>query len=125
MKIDLQLIYSNGNVQRVAILYGVVSLLHGVLDPAISYIIVKKGIGIEANPFLRPLFGHGALAILIAHLPLFGILVVCFLSLLYLFTISEEDDRKQLYLLSQLTLTVFALWGMILVGRNLYILLVY
>lgn len=118
----IQLLREN-QVRRTTILYGVAGFLHGVLDPAITYIIINKQIGHETNPFLRSVFKQSLLDVFIKHLPLFVILLVCFVILLYLFNISEGSEREQLYWISQSVLTVCIIWGVALVGWNLYILL--
>jgi ABC-type multidrug transport system permease subunit len=110
-------------VRRTTLLYGIAVLLHGILDPTITYALITAQKGRETNPLLRPVFEQNLRRVFIGHLPLFAILLACFTLLLYLFHIAEDTEQKQLYWISKSVLSVCIIWGLLLVGWNLYILL--
>jgi hypothetical protein len=120
---DLTQLLTEKEVRRTTILYSIAGLIHGFLDPIITYLVINQNLGRETNPLLQPLFEQGLISVFIGHLPLFVILLVCFIFLLYLFNIAEGNARDHLYWISQSALTVCIIWGAILVGWNLNILL--
>jgi hypothetical protein len=120
---DLAQLLTEKEVRRTMILYTIAGLIHGFLDPIITYLVINENLGRETNPLLQPLFEQSLISVFIGHLPLFVILLVCFAFLLYLFNIAEGTERDHLYWISQSVLVVCIIWGALLVGWNLNILL--
>ena len=75
----------------------------------------------KTNPVLAPAFATGPAAV-VAQLPLFGIVIVGLGGLTVLFNRASEREAAQLYRLSLLVLGGCALWGVILVGWNGWVL---
>ena len=118
-----RLVPADARLRRIWGLYGVVVLLHAVLDPAVSYVAVRVAdVAVETNPVLAPAFATGAAAVVVAQLPLFGIVIVGLGGLTALFNRASEREAAQLYRLSLLVLGGCALWGVILVGWNSWVL---
>jgi len=120
---ELLQLLTEREVRRTTILYGIAGLLHGVLDPVVTYILINTQRGRETNPLLRSVFEQGIGHVFIRHIPLFATLLACFTLLVYLFHIADETELKQLYWLSRFILGVCIIWGLLLVSWNLYVLL--
>lgn len=119
----IRLVPADARLRRIWGLYGVVVLLHAVLDPAVSYVAVRVAdVAVETNPVLAPAFATGPAAVVVAQLPLFGIVIVGLGGLTALFNRASEREAAQLYRLSLLVLGGCALWGVILVGWNSWVL---
>lgn len=120
----MRLLPADDRLCRIWGLYGLVVLLHAVLDPAVSYVAVSVAdVAVETNPLLAPAFAQGATAVAVAHLPLVLILVVGFGGLTALFTLASEAETEWLYQFSLPVLGGCTLWGVGIVGWNSWVLL--
>lgn len=110
-------------LRRIWMLTGVVFLLHGVIDPLVTYLAVGVyGTGVEGNPLLRGSVRGGGVEFAMAHGPLFVVGVLCLVALTLLFQRASGDDRGRIYRLSMVLLGTIIAWGLLLVGWNLWML---
>lgn len=98
--------------------------VHIVVDPLVTYVsVVIFEVGVEANPWLATYLYTGDWAFLTIHLPLVLFVGAVFVGFTWLFSISSGQETKQLYFLSLLAWGGILLWGLLLVGNNLVVLL--
>lgn len=110
--------------RRFWILAGGTFLLHAVLDPLITYLLVRVyEVGREANPlFIEPL-NAGLGVFVVSQMPLvinFGLILVGYSWLLHIGSPAEVD---WLYRFATLMWVITILWGIALVGNNLLVLI--
>lgn len=110
-------------LRRIWLLFGLVLFLHGVVDPAVTYLIVRViGIGIEANPILRGSLESGPVVLVTTLLPLLLLVVGCLGAITVLFRRADETEQEQIFKLSIVVLTMSILWGIGLLVWNLWVL---
>jgi len=112
------------NWRRLWVLFAVGLILHGVIDPIVTYLIViQTQTGYEANPFLYTMLIQGPLYFAVSHLLLYVIAIGCFAGVMWLLRISSGRARRQVHTLTNVVLIGIILWGVFLVGWNLSIFL--
>lgn len=111
------------NRKRLWGLFAVGLVLHGVIDPIVTYLVVIQAqAGYEANPFLRGMLAQGPLYFAASHLLLYAVTTGCFVGVMWLLRISSGRARRQVHALTNIVLVGIILWGILLVGWNLSIL---
>jgi len=95
---------------------------HTVADPLATYVAVEVlAVGVEANPVVRAWLQAGPGAYLLAHLPLYAIGVGGFVALRWLLARGTARERRQVYALSVVVLSVINVWGLALVCNTLWV----
>lgn len=98
--------------------------VHVVLDPLVTYVAVAVlQVGVESNPWLAQYLSGGGWEFAIIHLPLVVLVSTIFLAYTWLFTRSSDREATQLYLLSVVFWSVILVWGCLVVGNNLAVVL--
>lgn len=111
-------------LRRVYLLLGIAWLFHAVGDPVVTFLAVNVlDVAVETNPLLRGPLNQGAVPFALAHVPLFvmGLLVLVMFTIL--FDYAEGEERTRLYWLTLGGFSVIILWGIALVGWNLFVLI--
>lgn len=120
-----QAIQSDYRVRHFWLLACLALVLHGILDPGLSYLaVVVLDAGVETNPWLATLFTQGPLPLFISHLPLFVLCGGFCYAYTRLFQIASAPVANQLYYIALAAWTGIILWGGILVSRALAAILI-
>ena len=103
---------------------GVTALFfHGVADPIVTYFsIVILDVGFESNQWLAGYLHEGFFIFFTAHIPLYLLVAGSLCALTWLFTRATPAETEQLYHLSLLAWIGIILWGAVVVGHNLLVL---
>jgi hypothetical protein len=110
-------------VRRFWILGIIALIIHGVLDPLVSYLAIAVfNVGQEANHLIAPYFQDGPITLLIIHIPLYAFCIGCFFVYTWLFSRGSVSERRQMYVLSLGLWCLIILWGLLLVFNNLLVL---
>lgn len=116
--------FADKRVRRFWGVGGVALLLHGIVDPFVTYLAVKVyGVGIEINPWLASALGQGLDTLALVHLPLFIVVFGLFVIYTWLFARASETQAKQIYRISLVGWALIITWGLLVVGHNLVVLL--
>ncbi|RLM57007.1 hypothetical protein DVK02_04190 [Halobellus sp. Atlit-31R] len=114
---------TNGRIRRVTVLYCAVGLLHGVLDPGISYVGVEVfEQGWEANPMMRVPMQDGLVTFTLVHIPLYLALLGSYLVTVELLDREPQNGTTAVYRLTLVGLLLLTGWGVWLNVRNLLVL---
>jgi len=117
-------LFSDVRVRRFWLLGLAAVFVHTVLDPLVTYAVVAVfDVGVESNPWLAGYLDQGGWAFAMIHLPLYGFVAVVLCAYTYLFSIASEQEATRLHQLSLLAWSGILLWGLIVVGHNLGVLL--
>ena len=115
--------FSDYRVRRLTYLYLTVTCLHGVLDPAISYLGIEVfARGWEANPLLRVPMQRGPVLFILVHIPLYLVLLVSYVMTIELLRRELQNGTDTVYYLALVGLTLLCGWGVWLNLRNLMVL---
>lgn len=113
-------------MKPIALLYLGVFFLHGVLDPAISYVGIEiLGRGWEGNPVMRIPMQHGIGTFLFAHIPLYIGLLVAYSATVKLIQKESNQGKNSVYYLALVFLSLIAVWGILLNVWNIISLMNY
>jgi len=97
--------------------------LHGVADPAITYLIVDVyDVGTEANPWLAAHLSAGAAQFALIHIPLYVVALSVFVTFTWLFHRGSDAERARIHSIAVVLWTLIILWGVVIVGNNLLVL---
>lgn len=111
------------NRRRLWLLFGAGLLLHGVLDPIVTYLVVVQAeAGHEANPLMRGSLAQGPLYFAATHLLLYAVTIGCFAGVMWLLRTSSGRAHRQVHALANIVLVGIIIWGLIVVGWNLSVL---
>lgn len=111
-------------LRRLSVLFGTAIFLHGVADPAVTYVSINLfNVGYETNPFIRQGLQAGALGFFILHLPLYIITIGAFAGISWLIKIADGPTQTRLYYFSLIITGGIVLWGILIVGWNLLVLI--
>ena len=115
--------FSDYRFRRLTYLYLIVTWLHGVLDPAISYIGIEIfALGWEANPLMRLPMQSGPVMFLLVHIPLYLVLLLAYVMMIELLNRELQNGTDTVYHLAFGGLILLSVWGVWLNIRNLLIL---
>ena len=116
--------FSDSRVRRFWVLGLAALLLHTVLDPLLTYLAVNVfEVGVETNLWLATYLNQGLFMFTLIHLPLYlGVFLMMGLFT-WLFSRASESEATQLYWLSVVIWSGIILWGILIVGNNLWVLL--
>lgn len=115
--------YSDSRVRRFWLLGIIALVIHGLLDPLVSYLAIAVfEVGREANPLIAPYFQEGLVTLILVHLPLYFLLIACILFHFWLFLRASETERQWLHRFSLIMWGLIIAWGLILVSNNLLVL---
>lgn len=104
--------FSDSRIKNVAILYCVIWLLHGVLDPGISYIGIEVfELGYEGNPIMRIPMQQGLGVFILVHIPLYVGLFIAYVTTVDLIKTEFERGKSTTYRLALAGLTLLIGWG--------------
>lgn len=110
-----------GRIWRLA---AIVFSLHGVLDPAITYLAVEVlQVGVEANPFLRRQLAGGPWQLAIAHVLLGVFFAATCWGVITLMRRGTAEEAADAYRLARLFLFGMILWGVGLICWNTHVIL--
>lgn len=116
--------FSDSRVRRFWILGLAALLLHTVLDPMLTYLAVNVlDVGVETNLWLATYLNQGLTTFIGIHLPLYLGSLLMMSAFTWLFSRASESEATQLYWLSIGTWSAIILWGILIVGNNLWVLL--
>lgn len=122
MRVSLSLSTQPINERRLTYLFGVAVVLHALIDPALTYYVGTVGdIGYETNPIIREAMAQGAVALIAIHLLLIVESSLLYGGLLYLIRRAEPPIAQRLAALLRIGCFALILWGLGLVGWNLWI----
>jgi hypothetical protein len=100
------------------------AFVHTVLDPVVTYaVVVVFDAGTELNPWLASILENGGWAFAAVHLPVYVLVAVILCAYTYLFSIASDNEATQLYHLAVVAWSMILLWGLLVVGNNLFVLL--
>lgn len=115
--------FSDNRVKTIAILYFCTWLLHGVLDPGISYIGVEIfEMGYEGNPIMRVPMRQGLGMFILIHIPLYIGLFLAYVITVDLMKTEFEQGKSSTYLLALVGLSLLIGWGIWLNLNNIVVL---
>lgn len=104
-------------------LFGVALFLLVPLDLFTTLLAVEAhGIGVEANPIMRWLFGHGLLAVMVVNLAIVGLAASLFHAALGRLRHSHPPYRRALTHVVNVWLGALLVTGVALVTNNLLVL---
>jgi hypothetical protein len=110
---------SDHRIRTIAALYFAVGMLHGVFDPAISYLGVEVfGVVTEANPLIRSSIRRGLSVFVLIHLLLYLFIGVAYVLTVQLMIIEFERGIHSTYYAAVIGLALFIAWGTWLNVRN-------
>jgi hypothetical protein len=116
--------FSDRRLRQIGVLYLLIGLLHGLLDPGISYFAIEiLGIGREANPLMRFPMQKGILPFVLAHIPLYTGLLMGYFSTIHLLKKEKNKEGNTVYQLAVIGLTLLIGWGIWINLRNVIVLL--
>ncbi len=116
--------FADYRLQRFWIAGLVATFLHAVADPSVTYFAVNVyGAGREANPGLSGYLENGWQSFLLAHIPLYLLILACFVAFAWLFSISSESEKQQMYTLGMVLWVIISFWGILVVVNNIWVLL--
>jgi hypothetical protein len=99
-------------------------LIHGVLDPLTTYLAVAVfETGIETNYWLAGYFQQGVGAVILIHVPLYLLVITSYLSFTWLFIRATPQVATRIYWLAVGCFVLLILWGIVVVGNNVSVLL--
>lgn len=117
---------SDGRIKTIAILYFTVGILHGLLDPGISYLGIEVlGKGWEANPIMRASMQKGLAFFVLIHIPLYLGLFIAYLFTIFLVKREFRKGDKTVYYLTISGLMILIGWGLWLNFRNILVLAIF
>lgn len=109
-------------IRNLGLLFGTVLLLHGLLDPLLTYVIVQVfDVGSELNPILRGGLERGLLPFVLVHVPLFLGASLLFWLVTRLMRRGTAQERTFIYTVGVLVLLAMILWGVAILLWNLSI----
>lgn len=115
--------YTDYRVRRFGFLGIIALVIHGVVDPLVSYLaIAVLDVGREANPLMAPYFQEGLMVLVLIHLPLYVLVIGCILAYSWLFFRASRVERQWLHRLSLMMWGLIIAWGLILVVNNVFVL---
>jgi len=116
--------FTNQRIRVTFYLYILVTVLHGVLDPGISYIGIEiLGIGEEANPLLRAAVDQGLVEFMLIHIPLYAILLFAYVVTIVLLQQNVQNNSDTIYNFVSVGLMALIAWGVWINIRNLLVLI--
>lgn len=115
--------YVDYRVRRFGLLGIMALVIHGVVDPLVSYLAIAVfEVGHEANPLMAPYFQEGFVTLVLVHLPLYLLLIGCIIVYSWLFFRASEAERQWLHRSSVVIWGLIIAWGLVLVSNNLLVL---
>lgn len=117
-------IFADYRLQRFWIAGLVAMFFHAVADPFVTYFTVNVyGVGMETNPWLSSLLEDGWQSFLLAHIPLYLMILAFFIAFTWLFSLASESEKQQIYRLAMGLWLLIILWGTFVVVNNIWVLL--
>ena len=111
-------------VRRIWALGLLALLIHGLIDPVISYLAIQVfDVADELNPLMAPYFEGSIVDLLLIHIPLFLITITGLILLTWLFSLGTDSQKQQVYRLALAVFSLMILWGLVVVVNNLIVLL--
>lgn len=110
-------------LQRVWILGSAALVIHGILDPFVSYLAIRVfNVADELNPLMVPYFEGSIVDLLLIHIPLFLITITGLILLTWLFSLGSDSQKQRVYRLALAVFSLMILWGLGVVANNLVVL---
>lgn len=104
-------------------LSGVAIFLHTIADPISTYLaVVVYNVGHEVNPLLATPLNQSLSAFVAVHTPVWMISIGTIAGFVVLFEKSSIEDLEIVVRYGELVWSGLILWGVIVVGNNLYVL---
>lgn len=114
---------TDDRIQRFWVLAVIAGFLHGVADPFVTYLIVNVyAVGTEANPWLATYLQSGAVKFILIHIPLYIVIFGVSAAFTWLFHYGSDTERAQIYTIARIFWSLAILWGVLIVGNNLFVL---
>jgi hypothetical protein len=115
---------SDRRIKLVGILYATVGVLHGVVDPGISYIGIEiLARASEANPSMRGSMQRGLGVFVLTHLPLYLFVGVAHVLTVEFMTTEFNHGTQSTYYAAVTGLSLVVSWGVCLNLWNIAVLL--
>lgn len=109
--------------RRSLCLLAVAVILHTVVDPAVTYLVVIHfEVGFETNPFMRLWLYAGPLSFILIHLPIYAFSIGAGLAFRWLLQRASGTEQMAIYYLSMIGFSGLICWGLVLVANNLWVL---
>lgn len=116
--------YEHPQHQRLGILGGIAAGLHLVLDPVVTYLVVQVyDVGRELNPLFVEAINNGIVSFAIILIPSFVVFGLVYIGQFWLFRFADPSETEWLHRFFTVAWSINILWGLLLVGNNLFVLL--
>ena len=104
------------------LLFGIAAVIHGVLDPLVTVVILNHSVGpMEANPLMATVLDGGLVRVVIAQLGFLLVVGGIFWGIIALIDRGSSTEQHRLYRGSVVVLAGLIIWGIGVLGWNVLI----